>query len=200
MFHRIWSGRIVTERKAWELLSLVDLIHVWGRTQHRDYVMRHLRAWDIYSRNLFLHEASAFSVVDTDRDWQLWLKSVPLPTWARTLTAEKQDEIRERMNGYYEAFFDFSKEHQIQIRTSICYDGACSTFPGYPQFSAKDAYLHSITCHGESPGEDSKTQFQILFQFMQSCEVGDWKDPASRPHRKRRRSSSDASQPDSELL
>ncbi|KAK4222882.1 hypothetical protein QBC38DRAFT_518197 [Podospora fimiseda] len=32
LFQRIWSGRISTERKAWELLSIIDQIHEWLRT------------------------------------------------------------------------------------------------------------------------------------------------------------------------
>ncbi|KAJ6786268.1 hypothetical protein PWT90_00808 [Aphanocladium album] len=196
MFHRIWSGRIVTERKAWELLSLVDLIHIWGRTQHRDYVMRHLKAWNKLSLRLFIYETAAFCTLMTEEDWQLWLKNVPLPTWARTLKAKKQHKVRERMNEYYEFFFDIYKKNpgRIQIPAAICSKGDCSTFPGYPQFSAKDAYLHGITCHGESPGEDSKTSLQGLFEFLQIRELGDWKQSASRESRKRKWSASDAGQ------
>ncbi|KAH7165369.1 hypothetical protein EDB81DRAFT_917353, partial [Dactylonectria macrodidyma] len=45
VFQRVWSGRVVTERSAWELLSLVDQIHQWGVNQFRTFVTRHLKAW-----------------------------------------------------------------------------------------------------------------------------------------------------------
>jgi hypothetical protein len=45
VFQRIWSARIVAERKAWELLSLIDQIHLWGVTDHREFVIRYLKPW-----------------------------------------------------------------------------------------------------------------------------------------------------------
>ncbi|KAF1808088.1 hypothetical protein P152DRAFT_371413, partial [Eremomyces bilateralis CBS 781.70] len=45
VFQRIWSGRIVTEMKAWELLSIVDQIHNWAISEHRAFVLGHLKSW-----------------------------------------------------------------------------------------------------------------------------------------------------------
>ncbi|KAB8214327.1 hypothetical protein BDV33DRAFT_196216 [Aspergillus novoparasiticus] len=45
IFQRIWSGRVVTLRKAWELLSFIDQIHLWGVTDFRNTIINRLNDW-----------------------------------------------------------------------------------------------------------------------------------------------------------
>ncbi|KAF2500436.1 hypothetical protein BU16DRAFT_602269 [Lophium mytilinum] len=45
IFQRVWSGRVVTQRRAYELLTLIDQIQYWATHQHRDFVTRHLVPW-----------------------------------------------------------------------------------------------------------------------------------------------------------
>lgn len=56
LFQRVWSGRISTERKAWELLSIIDQIHEWGVTKHRDFVIRHLKPWHCLWRHTVVED------------------------------------------------------------------------------------------------------------------------------------------------
>ncbi|KAK0743853.1 hypothetical protein B0T18DRAFT_469430 [Schizothecium vesticola] len=85
---RIWSGRVITERKAWELLSIVDQIHEWGVTAHRDFVIRHLKAWHEFGRRCYFHDASAMHYIlcdGKDHDGRRVLR-VDLPAWTQHLT------------------------------------------------------------------------------------------------------------------
>lgn len=54
VFQRIWSGSITYQRSAWELLSLVDQIHVWAKTDFRTFVIDHLRPWHKFCDDNYL--------------------------------------------------------------------------------------------------------------------------------------------------
>ncbi|KAH0534170.1 hypothetical protein FGG08_007239 [Glutinoglossum americanum] len=54
VFQRIWSGRVIDEKSAWELLSLVDQIHLWAITDFRTFVLEHLRPWLGFCEENFL--------------------------------------------------------------------------------------------------------------------------------------------------
>ena len=50
VFQRLRSGRIVNGRTAWELLSLIDQIHLWSITESRTFVLEHLRSWHTFCK------------------------------------------------------------------------------------------------------------------------------------------------------
>ena len=56
LFRTIWSGSISTDRKAWELLYLVDQIHHWAKTRFRDFVIQHLKPWHKYCDENYLFD------------------------------------------------------------------------------------------------------------------------------------------------
>jgi hypothetical protein len=98
IFQRIWSAGVVTERTAWELLSLVDQIHLWGVTDHRDFVIQHLKPWHEYAETCYARNAD-WTLADErlgrridpetglDR-WVLPADIAQLPAWARHLTGD----------------------------------------------------------------------------------------------------------------
>ena len=45
MVDRIWSGNICEENKAYDLLCIMEQIHNYAVTKHRDFVVEHLQAW-----------------------------------------------------------------------------------------------------------------------------------------------------------
>ncbi|KAF2814121.1 uncharacterized protein BDZ99DRAFT_495668 [Mytilinidion resinicola] len=45
IFQRVWSGRVVNQKRAYELLTLIDQIQDWATHKHRDFVTRHLVPW-----------------------------------------------------------------------------------------------------------------------------------------------------------
>ncbi|KAK0619141.1 hypothetical protein B0T14DRAFT_429225 [Immersiella caudata] len=100
IFQRLWSARVVTERKAWELLSLVDQIHEWGVTHFRDRVIRHLRRWHDFSDASYKKNAEALLTVpepyvDTETGELIWsLLDPELPDWADQLEAPTKAKLK----------------------------------------------------------------------------------------------------------
>ncbi|KAJ5413912.1 hypothetical protein N7509_000539 [Penicillium cosmopolitanum] len=118
VFQRVWSGRVVTKRKAWELLSLVDQIHSWGVTEHRDFVIKHMEAWHAFGRMCYANEFE-FLGQQLGTDWfkKWWeehsksiilgpMASLQLAGWVESLTADAQDKLRSR------SVFQFWEAHQ----------------------------------------------------------------------------------------
>jgi hypothetical protein len=109
VFQRIWSARAVTERKAWELLSLVDQIHLWGVTDHRDHVIRHLKPWHKFAEKCYRRDVKQMlGFVDTGGtfnpktgllSWAVPEFCVKLPEWSRHLTNDfsaRQKHLNQR--------------------------------------------------------------------------------------------------------
>ncbi|KAK4041587.1 hypothetical protein C8A01DRAFT_45244 [Parachaetomium inaequale] len=100
VFQRIWSARVVTEKKAWELLSLVDQIHLWGVTDHREFVIRHLKPWHRYAERCYARDVEhMLGYVDTAgwlnpkthaRQWSVPQNCIWLPEWRWHLTNNSQ--------------------------------------------------------------------------------------------------------------
>jgi hypothetical protein len=88
VFQKIWSGRVSDERKAWELLSLIEQIHLWSITEYRSFILEHLRPWHKFCEENYLLDWD--SVYDTGH--QLKRKracnegeDLPLPSWVKHL-------------------------------------------------------------------------------------------------------------------
>lgn len=47
---------MTTERTAWELLQIVDQIHIWGATDFRDFVIQHLRPWHELGKTCYVND------------------------------------------------------------------------------------------------------------------------------------------------
>ena len=96
IFQRVWSGRVINEKTAWELLSLVDQIHLWAVTEFRTFVLEHLRPWLKFCEENYLLDWG--SVYDSGQ--QLKRKrscgkdgDLLLPSWVDLLS----DSLRQRV-------------------------------------------------------------------------------------------------------
>ncbi|KAL7759383.1 hypothetical protein ACKLNR_009473 [Fusarium oxysporum f. sp. zingiberi] len=74
-FQRIWSGRVSTERRAWELLSLIDQIHLWGVTVFRDFVIRHLKPWHEFGKRCYVNDID-FTTSSSDKRIRIFDESM----------------------------------------------------------------------------------------------------------------------------
>ncbi|OJJ78665.1 uncharacterized protein ASPGLDRAFT_1198086 [Aspergillus glaucus CBS 516.65] len=78
VFQRIWSDRVVTMRKAWELLSLVDQIHLWGVTYFRSSIIQCLKQWHEFSRMCYANDVMfLIRMLKTDRFMQDGKEDLP---------------------------------------------------------------------------------------------------------------------------
>ncbi|KAJ6142839.1 hypothetical protein N7471_002292 [Penicillium samsonianum] len=166
VFQRIWSGRVVTKRKAWELLSLVDQIHSWGVTEHRDSVIQHLKAWHAFGRLCYANDSQFLDqqlTADPLKEYREEhgepiilgpVASLQLAGWVKNLTTDTRDKLRQR------AIFHFwearrrdavanSADEPIEWR---CVQGDCgpAESPGYPLTGKEEFSTHCRQAHGYS--------------------------------------------------
>ena len=97
---------MVTERKAWELLSLVDQIHLWGATQFRDRVISHLKAWHeladaCYAGTVeFMMQELPEPCMDKATNKLNWkLPLLDLPEWTGLLKPDAQERLQSKLQG-----------------------------------------------------------------------------------------------------
>ncbi|KAI9813027.1 MAG: hypothetical protein M1832_006418 [Thelocarpon impressellum] len=101
-FERIWSGRINTERGAWELLVLIDAIQEYALSTFRDFVIRHLDAWHDHCDDSYLHETLLAQQTDRkgkrkrDDANEENVPHVPLPHWCEFVDGPTKDKMREK--------------------------------------------------------------------------------------------------------
>ena len=95
----------MTEQKAWELLSLVDQIHEWGVTEHRDLVISHLEEWHEYCSISYARRAQALSNLpgfyQGRNERILWMipKWAEL-SWAKHLPSAKRAQLQSMVLAY----------------------------------------------------------------------------------------------------
>lgn len=95
----------MTERKAWELLSLIDQIHEWGVTEHRERVIHLLKRWHAYCSKRFAASAEVLRALpdmyrahDGRTAWNFPI--YVLPKWAEHLGPGKRASLELRMKVY----------------------------------------------------------------------------------------------------
>ncbi|KAI9036707.1 ankyrin repeat domain-containing protein [Aspergillus affinis] len=165
IFQKIWSGRVVTQRKAWELLCLVDQIHLWGVTDFRDSVMQCLRPWHEFGRICYAHDV-AFHQKHHEVD-KLTLEgkeyfiipraAAQLGDWSRYLTADTREKLQERLTFHFREAYrrdQHATTHDWPARFS-CFLDDCGPFgnPGYPLLSEEDLATHFREIHGKKEAE-----------------------------------------------
>src|SRR6266487_2000986 len=88
VFQRVWSARVVNERTAWELLSLVDQIHLWAFTDFRTFVLNHLRPWHKFCDDNYILDWNSVYNVRPELKWTRTCsegEDLPLPSWVNLL-------------------------------------------------------------------------------------------------------------------
>ncbi|KAL2829398.1 hypothetical protein BDW59DRAFT_178388 [Aspergillus cavernicola] len=164
VFHRLWSGRVVTLRKAWELLSLVDQIHLWGATEFRNSVMQSLRQWHEFSRICYASDVN-FMTRDLEMgtirhkiDGKVYLSlpklSLQLADWATYLSDQFREKLQKKaalhvQDAYHRDRFALSDTWPAR---TFCLVDDCGPVggPGYPLLSKADMVMHYREIHGKS--------------------------------------------------
>jgi hypothetical protein len=157
IFQRIWSGRVTDERTAWELLTLVDQIHLWAVTEFRTFVIEHLRPWHIFCEDNYLLDWN--SIYDTGAERKRKRKysedcDMPLPSWANLLTEPTRVKIQVRAK---ESLKRAIEEHQLRKGKAKCLKDSHSDRCGWycseeqcgltkPKFESGEAMLNHMRC------------------------------------------------------
>ncbi|KAF7164600.1 hypothetical protein CNMCM5623_009057 [Aspergillus felis] len=161
VFQRIWSGRVATIRKAWELLSLVDQIHLSGATDFRNSIIQYLKQWHEFGRRSYANDVDFLvSKLKTDRvtrDGKEYLciptACLQLPDWANCLSEEIRGKLLEKV------WFHFREAYQRDLSAlsvqwpSVfrCLFEDCGPLgtPGYPIPSKEELVAHYREIHGK---------------------------------------------------
>lgn len=162
IFQKIWSGRVTDRRTAWELLTLVDQIHLWAVTEFRTFVLEHLRPWHTFCDQNYLLDWD--SIYDTSAERKRKRKysedcDLPLPSWTNLLTELARRKIHVQAKKSLERAIE---EHQqlkgkakcLEDSDAVgshwqCYmDYCCST---KPKFESGEALLNHMRCAHDLP-------------------------------------------------
>jgi hypothetical protein len=82
---------------AWELLSLVDQVHNWAKTDHRTFVLEHLKAWhDFCSENYLLDWDSKYNIGEKRKRACKDDEDLLLPDWTKCVSEQRRQQIRSR--------------------------------------------------------------------------------------------------------
>lgn len=161
MFQRIWSGRVTTERSAWELLSFVDQIHLWGVTIFRDFVMRHLRSWHDFAKKCYINDVD-FMVHMSLKAGRILEHGEPilrlhesclvLPEWTKHFPDDIRLKLKERLAYHLQETWATFREVRTKEFPSLmcCAMDDCGSLhdPGYPLATTDEYIMHLREVHG----------------------------------------------------
>jgi hypothetical protein len=154
----------VTERKAWELLSLVDQIHLWGVTDFRDFVIRHLKPWHEFCKKCYVNDVDFMAMKPeagnrTLNDGRVVCitptSCLVLPEWAKYVTEDTRLKLRNRAAFHmWEAYNKYRRD--VRAKSDgfpdiiSCQIDECGPLkgPGYPLASIEEGELHLREIHG----------------------------------------------------
>lgn len=156
----------MTKRKAWELLSLVDQIHSWGVTEHRDSVIQHLQAWHAFGRLCYANDSQFLDqqlTADPLKEYREEhgepiilgpVASLQLAGWVKNLTTDTRDKLRQRAVFH---FWEARRRDAVANRADEpiewrCVQGDCgpAESPGYPLTGKEEFSTHCRQAHGYS--------------------------------------------------
>ncbi|KAH8704609.1 hypothetical protein GQ44DRAFT_777889 [Phaeosphaeriaceae sp. PMI808] len=161
LFQRIWSGLISDERRAWELLSLVDQIHEWGVTTFRDYVIRHLQSWHKYCRQLWIVDAIQMrAVLGKNSTTCGQFTTFGLPRWANGFGMDFRAELKQKAG---KLLIKTLMEVQAGEPSITCVVGRCGIH-GYNLYSPEEFLKHFSSVHNGEIDESCRTAVNELFR------------------------------------
>ena len=87
----MWSGRVVEPEPAWQLLKLLDQIHLWAITDFRTFVIEHLRPWHKFCEDNYLLDWD--SQYDCPSEYKRRRtcnedEDLPLPSWVDSVDSK----------------------------------------------------------------------------------------------------------------
>lgn len=189
-FQTIWSARVVTERKAWELLSLLDQIHMWAKTDFRNFVIEHLEAWHEFAEKCYINDVAYTLQMETKLTWtregRIVGKIPPSclipPEWARHTSRRTRRKLKKNTALFLADTYlglvadDRVDGRRIRNAWSCNLDGCRASTapgPGYPLTSFEEAVVHFLEIHGQ-------TDIEILARSVDDALQGSCRDrPAS---------------------
>jgi len=160
VFQKIWSGRVIDERTAWELLSLIEQIHQWAITEYRSFILKHLRPWHEFCEENYLLDWD--SVYDTGRQPKRKRtlnegEDLLLPSWVNYLSESnrQKQQLRAKKSLAKALMVDLLrkwKEKCVNESGWVCPANDC--FPSRDaSFRSNEAFLdHIRACHSVSEG------------------------------------------------
>ncbi|EXM24013.1 hypothetical protein FOTG_08948 [Fusarium oxysporum f. sp. vasinfectum 25433] len=158
-FQRIWSGRVSTERRAWELLSLIDQIHLWGVTVFRDFVIRHLKPWHEFGKRCYVNDID-FTTSSSDKRIRIFDESDIFCFKLMQVIVWKPEAKAIHLLPYFN-----------------CIVGTCSEthLVGYPLGSLEEVHAHLYDFHGVEPGTELDLKLsaeELLSRKLRVWQVG----------------------------
>lgn len=99
----MWSGRVINERTAWELLNLIEQIHLWAITDFRAFVLDHLKPWHTFCEQNYLFDwHSVYDVTDDKKTrWSCEEnEDIHLPKWVDNLINSTRDKVQIQAKEY----------------------------------------------------------------------------------------------------
>ncbi|KAF8853629.1 hypothetical protein BDZ45DRAFT_657717 [Acephala macrosclerotiorum] len=135
IFQRVWSARVTNERAAWELLSLVDQIHLWAITEFRTFVTEHLKPWHKFcDDNYLLDWNSVYDVKPELKRMRTCSEGtdLPLPSWVKLLNDPSQRKVQARAQNSLANALEKYHHQKGKARCEIefgwhCGEDQCST-------------------------------------------------------------------------
>ncbi|KAF4450384.1 hypothetical protein F53441_6508 [Fusarium austroafricanum] len=175
-FQRIWSGRVSIERRAWELLSLIDQIHLWGATDFRDFIIRRLKPWHEFGKRCYVNDID-FVTTSPDKSIRLNEKfhryyfprpCMELAEWTKHFPPETQLKFRDALAHFV---LQANSSYRLETRARSdafpsllnCIIGTCSTSQevGYPLASLEEVETHLRDFHSEDLGDQRPRIWEV---------------------------------------
>ncbi|KAI0399688.1 hypothetical protein F4802DRAFT_588444, partial [Xylaria palmicola] len=194
LFQRIWSGRVITERCAWELLYLVDQIHEWGVTDFRDFVIRHLKPWHEFAKKCYVSDFDTMTtfpghqpkVINGDRHFPVPLDR--LPEWTRWLNEKSRSKFQDRAKEVYwaagAAYNPGTRQASDEFSQILCCTlGDCGDGLGFPLTGVQEIYEHLKSFHTADLDGDGKDAMVISTKEYVTLPIAE--TPRSQRHLKR---------------
>lgn len=187
-------------RKAWELLSLVDQIHLWGATDFRNSIIQYLKQWHEFGRRCWANDVDfLFSELKTDRVTQdgkgyccIPAASLQLPDWANRLSEEICGKLLERVGFHFREAYqrDLSALSDQWPGAFRCVRGDCGPLgtPGYPILSEEEMVAHYRLIHG--------TDDESIADLVRVCGEAKVFDNDNNPLQVRKRKRSESGEPE----
>lgn len=173
----------MTERKAWELLSLVDQIHLWGVTDFRNFVIQHLKPWHDFRKNCNINDVNFMATnpsagnvaVNGAVFCKMPSSCLVLPEWTKYVPEDTRLKLQKRVTFHmWQAYNKYQRDVRAKSDEfpgiMSCQIGECGPLgsPGYPLASIEEGALHLREVHGADEAymtrlNDSQEEGRIWF-------------------------------------
>jgi hypothetical protein len=173
----------MNERAAWELLALIDQIHLWAVTEFRTFILEHLRPWHTFCDDNYLLDWDSIYDTGPQRKRKRSYsedQDLPLASWTSRLNEPARLKIQVRAR---ESLARAIKEHQLRKGKAKCLDNSdsdnsewqctmdnCSSTRS--NFESGEALLNHWRCAHAQP----KWSLFSLRRLVEQVEEKRWRD------------------------